>query len=164
MVKATSKGCPMVDATINFAALLLAALVVGAMFGVWLIFDPSGLDAGTYIAQQQLGIQKLNAILPFLGAATIGLTIVDAILARDDRVRLALLTAAIIAIATAGIITRFGNQPINAIVITWQANMPPADWTQWRDTWWHWHLLRLCSGILGLSLLIMATLARRAIG
>lgn len=153
----------MVDATINFIALHLAALLVGAMFAVWLIFDPSGLDAQTYLAQQRLGVRTLNTLLPALGAATVGLMIVHALFAREDRLRLAILVAALLAVAMAGLITRFGNQPINAMMSAWSPDRPPADWMQWRDAWWHYHRLRLGCGLLGLSLLIVATLARRQV-
>ena len=35
----------MFSAMIDFVDLLLASLVVGALFGVWLVFNPAGLDA-----------------------------------------------------------------------------------------------------------------------
>ena len=43
----------MFSTMIDFADVLLAALVVGAMFGIWLIFNPAGLAAGVYITLQQ---------------------------------------------------------------------------------------------------------------
>jgi hypothetical protein len=36
----------------------------------------------------------------------------------------------------AGLVTRFGNQPINAVVMTWQASAPPSGWEEARDQWW----------------------------
>ncbi|RTL61984.1 MAG: DUF1772 domain-containing protein [Hyphomicrobiales bacterium] len=152
----------MLEAIINFAALLLAALLVGSMFSVWLIFDPAGLDGATYVTQQQLAIRTLNVSLPILGATTLLATIVEAALARGTGLRFGLVLAAVIAIALAGLITRFANQPINALVAAWKPEMPPLDWTQWRDTWWHWHLARLVCGLAGLSCLISATLVDRS--
>jgi uncharacterized membrane protein len=150
----------MIENGFSFASLLMAALVVGAMFGVWLVFDPSGLDAATYISQQQLSIRKLNHVMPVLGGVTILLTLVTAILARHDPARCATLIIAMLCIAAAGLITRFVNQPINAKVIAWQPSAPPLDWTILRDAWWRWHNVRLVSGLAGLSLLIVAMLAR----
>jgi len=43
-------------------------------------------------------------------------------------------------------------------VITWSPASPPANWTELRDNWWHWHVLRVGIGILGLSLLSAAAL------
>jgi uncharacterized membrane protein len=143
---------------IDFANLLLAALVVGAMFGVWLVFNPAGLDASFYIALHQQGIRTLNKTMPALGAATILLTIVAAALGRVNRMRFGLLAAAVVCFVATGLITRFLNQPINAIVVTWRADLPPSNWTALRDAWWRWHRIRLATGVVGLSLLFAATL------
>jgi uncharacterized membrane protein len=149
---------------IDFANLLLAALVVGAMFGVWLVFNPAGLDASFYIALHQQGIRTLNKRMPALGAATTLLTIAAAALGRANVTRLSLLMAAVVCFVATGLITRFLNQPINAIVRTWSASSPPSNWTTLRDDWWRWHLIRLATGIFGLSLLIAATLERGCTG
>jgi uncharacterized membrane protein len=145
---------------IDFTNLLLAALVVGAMFGVWLVFNPAGLDAGFHVALHQQGIRALNKTMPVLGAATILLTIAAAALARANIMRFWLLIAAVVCFVASGLITRFLNQPINAIVMTWSASSPPSNWTRLRDKWWRWHLVRLATGLVGLSLLIAATLRR----
>jgi uncharacterized membrane protein len=150
----------MLATTINFANLLLATLVVGTLFGVWLSFNPAGLDAAAYAAQQQHGIRALNVTMPVLGGVMTLLTIAAAGLASGDRTRLILLVAAAACFVAAGLITRFLNQPINAIVMTWSVDAPPANWMQLRDDWWHWHLLRTAFGIGGLCLLIVATLRR----
>lgn len=146
---------------IEFADVLLAALVVGAMFGIWLVFNPAGVTAGVYITLQQQGIRTLNRAMPMLGAATMVVTIVAAVLGRDDRTRFGLLAGSVVCFAAAGLITRFLNQPINAMVITWQTDAPPANWRSVRDQWWRWHVLRLLAGVGGLCLLIAAMLQRR---
>lgn len=148
----------MFSVMIDFANLLLAALVVGVMFGVWLVFNPAGLDASFYVALQQQGIRVLNKVMPALGAATILVTIAAAMLGRNDRTRLLLLMTALACFVVAGLITRFLNQPINAIMMTWSSDSPPANWTGLRDQWWRWHCIRLAVGMGGLSLLIAATL------
>jgi hypothetical protein len=148
----------MLAATVNFGALLLAALLVGSIFGAWLVFNPAGLEGPTYVAQQQLAIRTLNTALPALGGVTILLTIAAAALARADRTRLALFAAAALCFIVAGLITRFLNQPINAIVITWSPAAPPANWMALRDDWWRWHGLRLAIAIFGLAALIAAAL------
>jgi uncharacterized membrane protein len=145
---------------VEFADLLLASLVVGAMFGVWLFLNPKGLDANSYVTLQQQAIRTMNGVMPALGAVTILVTIAGAMLGRDDRARLWLLVAAAVCFVTIGLITRFLNQPINAIVMTWRGDLLPANWTGLRDEWWRWHLIRLAIGLVGLSLLIIATLRR----
>ncbi len=142
---------------IEFANLLLAALVVGALFGAWLFLNPEGLDANSYVTLQQQGIRTMNRIMPALGAATILVTITAAILGRGDHTRLWLLIAAALGFAASGLITRLRSQPINMIVMTW-GDLLPSDWTTLRDTWWRWHGIRLATGLAGLSLLIAATI------
>lgn len=151
----------MVAFTVDFANLLLAALLVGAMFAVLLFFNPVGLDAATYVSRQQQGIRAENGRLPMLGAITTILTLVAAVLARTERTRLTLLLVAAALFVAAGLITRFFNQPINAVIMTWTAQAPPASWVQFRDTWWRWHLLRFTAGLGGMSLLIFAALRSR---
>jgi uncharacterized membrane protein len=141
---------------VNFANLLLAALVVGTMFGIWLGYNPADLSPRAYVEQQQHAIRALNVTMPVLGALTVLLTLASAFLARDNRRQLVLLLAAVFCFVAAGIVTRFLNQPINAVVITWTVDAPPANWMDLRDEWWRWHILRTGFGILGLSLLIAA--------
>jgi len=148
----------MFSIVIDFANVLFAALLVGAMFGVWLVFNPAGLDASFYVALHQQGVRKLNTAMPALGATTILLTIAAAVLGRGDSTRFILLIGAVVCFAAAGLTTRFLNQPINAIVMTWSSDSPPSNWTGLRDEWWRWHLIRLVAGLGGLSLLIAATL------
>ena len=154
----------MLTALIDFTNVLLAALLVGAMFGVWLFLNPAGSDAVLYVALQQQGIKGLDTKMPALGAATILVTIVAAVLGRGDGTRLGLLIAAVGCLIVAGLITRFLNQPINAIVMTWHRDAPPANWMRLRDEWWRWHLIRLAAGLGGLSLLIAATMKRGWVG
>ena len=155
----------MFSAMIDFTNVLLAALVVGAMFGVWLFLNPAGLDAGLYVSMQQQAIRGGDKVMPALGAATILVTIVAAVLGRGDRTRLGLLIASVACFVVAGLTTRFLNQPINRIVMTWSVDAPPPmSWAGLRDEWWRWHLVRLFAGLGGLSLLIAATLKRAWIG
>jgi hypothetical protein len=145
---------------VDFANLLLAALVVGGLFGVRLFLNPTGLGASLYVAVQQQAIRTMNTVMPALGAATILVTVAAAVLGRDDRVRLCLLVVTAACFLAIGLITRFLNQPINAMVMTWCGDSAPSNWTVLRDEWWHWHLMRLATGLVGLSLLIAAALRR----
>ena len=145
---------------IDFADMLLAALVVGAMFGVWLFFNPAGLAVNIYVTMHQQGVRTLNKPMPILGAATILLTIAAAVLGRNDSARAGLLVGASFCFVAVALITRFLNQPINSIVATWRIDSPPTNWTGLRDRWWRGHLIRLVTGVAGLCLLIAAMLRR----
>jgi uncharacterized membrane protein len=147
---------------LTFTNLLLAALVVGTMFGIWLGYNPAELSPGAYIEQQQHAIRALNVTMPVLGVLTALLTLASVILSRGNRRRFALFVAALVCFVAAGVVTRFLNQPINAVVITWSALAPPTNWVELRDEWWRWHILRTAIGVAGLGLLIAASLVSDA--
>ena len=152
----------MLSIVIEFADMLLASLLVGSIFGIWLLLNPTGLDAASYILLQQQAIRRLNRVLPALGMLTVLMTIGSVVLTRREGMRLDVLIAAVVCFAAAGLITRFLNQPLNAIVMTWSCNSPPANWTGMRDRWRQGHLARLVAGLGGLCLLIAATLMGRS--
>jgi uncharacterized membrane protein len=149
----------MLPLILEFTGLFVASLLVGAMFCVWLFLNPAHLDASHYVILQQQGIRTLHPALPRLGAVAIALTLPSAFLARHNTPRMSLLIAAVIFFIISGAITGAVNMPINRNVIQWSNSAPPDNWTSMRDRWWHWHKLRAASGILGLALLLIATLA-----
>ena len=149
----------MTTTAIRFVSLLLTSLLVGTMFGVWLGFNPAALSAAAYVEMQQNAIRALNVSLPVLGLVCILLTATLAVLTKDDTRGRYLLVAAVICLATAGLITRFGNQPINAVVMTWGPQAPAANWTELRDAWWQWHVLRTVAGVVALSLALLAAVS-----
>jgi uncharacterized membrane protein len=148
----------MMTLVFDFASLVLAALLVGAMFAVCLLFNPAGVDAPTYVTHQQWGIRTLHPIMPPLGGLTVLAIVGAAFLSRGDRSQLTLLLFAGGLFLVAGLITRLLNMPINSVVMTWSPQAPPADWVQLRDAWWRWHILRFSAGAAGLALLIFAAL------
>jgi len=94
--------------------------------------------------------------MPVLGIVTMLFIFLTAALARHESGRCLLLVAAGVSFLAAGLITRFRNQMINSIVMTWSPDAPPANWTELRDAWWRWHVLRTACGALGLCLSIAA--------
>jgi hypothetical protein len=145
---------------LQVATLVVTSLLVGSMFGVWRGFDPSSFSPTTFLEVQQGAIRGLNDLLPIMGMLSVVLTLVLAFVARKGGTRLLYLGAAV-GMAVAGIITRFENQPINEIVMSWSGT-PPEGWQALRDTWWNWHLVRLAAAFAGELLLINALLAHAA--
>ncbi|MDO8481803.1 MAG: DUF1772 domain-containing protein [bacterium] len=146
-----------VQPLIRFANILLAGLIVGTLFGIWLGFNPAGLTASAYVEQQQNAIRALNVTMPILGAICIVLTITHAFLVRSSRAVFYLLLVGVIFLIVAGLVTRFGNQPINANVITWLASAPPSSWMEARDQWWTWHIVRTLAGVAGFVCIVAAS-------
>jgi uncharacterized membrane protein len=147
--------------SVRFAALFLTSLLVGSMVGVWLGFNPAALSPSAFVEMQQNAIRALNVSLPALGFICIALLAVLAWLTKNDKTARYLLVAAAICLAVAGLITRFGNQPINAVVMTWSPQSPATNWTELRDTWWQLHILRTVAGVSALALALLATLRGR---
>ncbi len=146
----------------RFANLLLAGLIAGALFGIWLGYNPRSLSPAAYIEQQQNAIRALNVTMPVLGAICIAVTLVHAYLERSNRPILYLLITASILFVIAGLVTRFGNQPINAVVIGWRSYAPPSTWQTARDQWWQWHIVRSAAMIAGFCCVIRATIMSRS--
>jgi uncharacterized membrane protein len=145
---------------IRFVLLLLLALLVGAMFGILTGYNPAPLSAAAYVEQHQNAVRGLNVLLPVMGAICILLTLTLAVMAKGDARARYLLAASAVCLIAAALITRFGNQPINALVMTWSPQSPPANWAELRETWWHWHVIRTFAGIAGLALTLLAILGR----
>jgi uncharacterized membrane protein len=143
---------------IRFVLLVLLALLVGTMFGIWIGYNPAALSATAYVEQQQNAIRALNTLLPVMGAVCILLTVWLAATTKSDARARYLLVAAATLIVVAGLVTRFGNQPINAIVIMWDAQAPGENWEQLRDEWWSWHIVRSIAGIAALALTVFSVL------
>jgi uncharacterized membrane protein len=145
---------------VDFLAVMLTALVAGTTFGILFGYDPAGISGPAYIEVQQGAIRGLNLLIPALAGGAILFTLIAAWLSRDTPGRALLLILAACVLIGGGAITRFYNQPINAIVIHWDAHNPPAQWEVLRDHWWYWHVIRTWVAIAGLALLVIATRMR----
>jgi hypothetical protein len=145
---------------VRFVSLFLTALLVGTMFGIWLGFNPAALSSSAFVEMQQNAIRALNVSMPVLGFVCILLTAMLAVLTKTDKRARWLLAMAAVCLAAAGLITRFGNQPINAVVMSWTAQAPAGNWAELRDTWWQWHTLRTLVAMAGFALALWAAVGR----
>ena len=132
----------------------MAGQIAGTIFGIWIGYNPQNLSAPTYVEHQQSVIKALNTLMPILGLITIVLTVISALMQKDNKsVFISLLVAAVLLIIS-GLVTRFGNQPINAIVMTWNKADVPSNWTELRDKWWSWHIIRAVTAIAAFCLIV----------
>jgi len=138
----------------------MVALVTGTIFGIWIGYNPKDLSASTFIEQQQNAILALNTLMPILGLITILLTLTSAFLQRKDKVAFLVLLVASAFLIVSGLTTRFGNQPINSIVMTWDMNTPPNNWTELRNQWWIFHELRTLFAFIGLCLIVWTSIKK----
>jgi len=99
--------------------------------------------------------------MPLLGLISIILTIVYAIICKKEKLNRTLLLLAVGLLIASGLITRFGNQPINAIVITWNLDAIPDTWATFRDNWWTFHVMRTLSTISGFAIIVWVTISNK---
>ncbi len=151
---------PTFTTALQALSLLLISLVTGSMFGIWRGYNPATFSPATFVEVHQGAVRGLNVLLPTIALVCILSVVTLAWLGRaTPRVRWLYIAAAVV-MATAGLITRFGNQPINAVIMAW-SEAPPDGWQTVRDSWWNWHLARLFAGISGELLLIAAIFTHR---
>jgi hypothetical protein len=144
---------------LQFIDIMIIALLAGSVFGIWRGYDPSGYSPAAFLEIHQGAVRVLNTLLPAMGAAAIVLTGILAWNATGKALPFRLYVVAMAAMVTAALVTRFGNQPINATVMTWTADSIPSGWEELRDTWWQWHLVRVAAIITALAVLLAAVLA-----
>ena len=139
---------------IRFLNIIMAGLIAGTLFGIWVGYNPRNLSPATYVEQQQSVIKALNTLMPLLGLITIILTLISAFLQRDNKTVFISLIAATIFLVISALVTRFGNQPINSIVITWDKANLPGNWTELRDKWWSLHIVRAVTTFVAFCLIV----------
>jgi Domain of unknown function (DUF1772) len=144
----------------RFLNIILAALLAGTSFGIWMGFNPINFSPSTYVEQQQNTIRMLNSLMISLVISATIITIFSAFLQRNNkRVLIALLAAAAFFIACI-LISRFGNQPINDDMMTWNIHSLPANWTILRDKWWSFHIMRTIAELIALSIITWTSIKK----
>lgn len=138
----------------------MVALVAGSIFGIWLGYNPNDLSAPTFIEQQQSVITDLNTLMPILGLITIMLTLTSAIIHKKEKRTFIILLIATLFLVLSGLTTKFGNQPINSIVMTWDMNVPPSNWMELRDKWWTFHQIRTLTAFIALLLVVWMSIKK----
>jgi uncharacterized membrane protein len=138
---------------LRFISIILAALLAGTSFGIWMGFNPENLSAATYVEQQQHLLRSLNTLMISLVMVATLITLMTAFLQRRDKqVFILLLVAAAFFIACI-IITRFGNKPLQDRMLSWNIDSLPSNWTMLRDNWWSFHIMRTITELIALGLI-----------
>jgi|APIni6443716594_1056825.scaffolds.fasta_scaffold435894_1 archaellum biogenesis protein FlaJ (TadC family) len=149
-----------VTTLVRFLNIIVAGLLAGVSFGIWIGFNPSGLSPSTFIEQQQNMLQSLRTLMVSLVVLATIITILSAYLQKNDKtVFISLILAAIFFISCI-LITRFGNKPIDDIVITWTTDTIPNNWSELRDNWWSFHILRTIAEIIAMLLVTWTSIKK----
>jgi uncharacterized membrane protein len=88
------------------------------------------------------------------------ITILSAYLQKHDKAAFISLILAAVFFIVCILITRFGNKPIDDIVITWTKDAIPNNWTELRDNWWSFHILRTVAEIIALLLVTWTSIKK----
>ncbi len=137
---------------LRFLNIMLAALLAGTSFGIWLGFNPINFSASTYVEQQQNLVLSLNTLMVAMVFATTAITLISALLQRKNKTVLGALLLAAALFISCIIITRFGNVPIQTEMLKWTVNKLPENWTELRDKWWSFHITRTVVELIALAL------------
>jgi len=150
----------MTTSVIRFLNIILAALLAGISLGIWIGFNPMELSVSTYVEQQQNMLRALRVLMVLLVFTATIITVLSAFLQKSDRtVFIALLAAALFFVACI-LITRFGNKPIDDVVLTWTSGTIPDNWADLRNKWWSLHIMRTVAEIAALLLVTWTQIKR----
>jgi Domain of unknown function (DUF1772) len=140
------------------AAVVSSVLSSGVFAGTVAALSPSkrGFDSRTYVTVQQATVRNLRPVMGFLLPASVlaNLAVLVTTDRADTRARRQAVTGVLGPLASLLLTARW-ELPINARVLTWDPDHPPAGWTADRDRWETVHLIRTATALIGLA----ATLA-----
>jgi hypothetical protein len=135
------------------AAIILTAVLAGAVLTTWLVEASVGSSAELWIGYHKATTAAYTSVLPPIGA----LALIAALAAlhaswRNPRPR-GFILAAVGCLLAGLIVTVVVHFPINDHIATWQSAAPPSDWQQSRDRWLVGHAIRAACVLAALALL-----------
>lgn len=141
-------------------AIASSVLSSGVLFGTVASLTPSkrDFDSSTYITVQQATIGNLRPVMGVLLPTSVlaNLAVLITTDHADTRARRNAVTG-LLGPLTSLLLTARWELPINAHVLTWHPDHPPADWTSTRDRWETVHLTRTATALIGLAGTLAAT-------
>lgn len=146
---------------IRFVNIILAALLAGTSFGIWLGFNPINYSASTYLEQQQNLVRSLNTMMISLVVITTLITLISAFLQRNNKTAYISLLIAAAFFISCMVITRFGNLPIQNEMLRWTETSMPGNWTLLGDKWWSYHIMRTIAELIAFLLVLWTALRNK---
>ena len=150
----------MTNSIIRFLNIIIAALLAGTSFGIWMGFNPLNLSPSAYVEQQQNMIRTLNVLMITLVFSATIVTIISAILQRGDKQAFIPLVIASLFFIACVIISRFGNQPINNAIMTWTSDTIPNNLSELREKWWTYHIFRTIAELIALCIVTWTSIKK----
>jgi hypothetical protein len=155
---------PMTVKLMQFITIVLVALVVGVFWGPWLGLSRS-IDAftpETFLAIGHTMIGNLAPVMPVLVllAAASQLVLV-ALLYRQRSTGFPAMAIGFALFLVALLVTLLVEVPIDNQIKAWTIDSLPANWMELRDQWERFHVLRTFSALVGLTMVVAATVFGR---
>jgi hypothetical protein len=150
----------MTKSIIRFLNIIIAALLAGVSFGIWIGFNPLSLSPSTYIEQQQNMIRALNVLMITLVFSAAVITIISAFLQKSNKPVFITLLIAALFFVTCILISKFGNQPINKVIMSWTSGSLPGNLSEFREKWWSFHIMRTIAELIALSLVTWTSIKK----
>lgn len=157
------RGNVAVAAITHQLATILAGVLAGAVVAVLLAESALGSSPELWIGYHQAITTTYTVALPLVG----GLSLVAAVMTvvclwQHLRVRWLLLLA-IWCLLVGMVVTVAVHVPLNAEVLSWQPDAPPADWDGLRLRWLTAHGVRTIAALAGFALMVRAAFPRRGV-
>jgi hypothetical protein len=143
---------------IRFFDLLVAGLMAGMMVSVWLGPNTRSLSEGSYIENTKVFIAAFNKKMPVLFLLSLLLTLTLAILQLAVFPVFSLLITAVIFLIFSGMITRFGNRPIDKQILRWSVAYIPDKWEYFIGRWRYFNNFRTLFVLLAFVFIIFSGL------
>jgi len=144
---------------ILFLTIISAGLLAGGLCVIWIEYGSFSLSAAAYVEQQQNVVKAdLNTIMPLIGRISVVFALISAFLHRSNKAMVLFLIIAAALLLVAGAVTRWGNQPVNGIVINWKMESIPSDWIDLREKWNSLHFIRTIASVVAFCLVVYTAL------
>jgi uncharacterized membrane protein len=115
----------------------------------------ASLDRRAHIVLRQRLIRRLRILVPALAGPTILTGLLSTLLDRRDR-WIALRGAGLLSLFVLAGVTLLGTVPINAAVLEWDPDAPPADWQAQIGRWEQLDVVRCWAAVLAFALFVAA--------
>jgi hypothetical protein len=142
---ARSRGSMLLSTATVFAALCLQVLVVGAFWGSWIGLSRSihTLTPATFLEVGHVMMEDYGPIMSVLMPAAVMCTLLAALFVYWQQATAGLLMlVGFVCFSVATATTLLVNVPIDELMAGWTLATLPANWTQVRDQWETFHMLR----------------------
>jgi uncharacterized membrane protein len=151
---------------LQFASVMLFALVTGVFWGTWFSLSRSMSDItpSTFLEVGSIMISNLARPMSMLLPASIvsGVLILYMLYRRHQSGALVLAVAAVTLMLAAMVVTLAVNVPLDYVFTQWTVASLPPDWRATRDRWEFYHGIRTALSVAALCSLVGSVLMSRA--